>query len=69
LRGLFPRRGRYFALTEFSAVWAYTPKIWKTVQELFIDLKSFRKLRNHFEHFDERLDVWVADYNGHPFLT
>lgn len=33
-----------------------------------IDLKSFRKLRNHLEHFDERLDTWVADYNGHAFF-
>lgn len=33
-----------------------------------IDLKPFRKLRNHLEHFDERLDLWVSDYDGHPFF-
>ena len=25
-----------------------------------IDLKPFRRLRNHLEHFDERLDKWVS---------
>ena len=33
-----------------------------------IDLKPFRRLRNHLEHFDERLDLWVRDYDGHPFF-
>jgi hypothetical protein len=33
-----------------------------------IDLKTFRKLRNHLEHFDERLDKWVTDYDGHAFF-
>ena len=33
-----------------------------------IDLKPFRKLRNHLEHFDERLDRWVREYDGHPFF-
>ena len=33
-----------------------------------INLKPFRKLRNHLEHFDERLDMWVADYDGYPFF-
>lgn len=33
-----------------------------------IDLKPIRRLRNHMEHFDERLDMWVANYDGHPFL-
>lgn len=33
-----------------------------------INLKPFRRLRNHLEHFDERLDKWVADYDGHAFL-
>lgn len=33
-----------------------------------IDLKPFRKLRNHLEHFDERLDKWVAEFHGHPFF-
>ena len=33
-----------------------------------IDLKPFRKLRNHLEHFDDRLDRWVSEYNGEPFF-
>ncbi len=33
-----------------------------------IDLKPFRRLRNHLEHFDERLDKWVADYDGQAFF-
>jgi hypothetical protein len=33
-----------------------------------VDLKTFRRLRNHLEHFDERLDMWVANYDGHAFF-
>ena len=33
-----------------------------------VDLKAIRRLRNHLEHFDERLDMWVAEYDGHPFF-
>ncbi|HJT21482.1 MAG TPA: hypothetical protein VJ746_13485 [Nitrospira sp.] len=33
-----------------------------------IDLKSIRRLRNHMEHFDERLDMWIAKYDGHTFF-
>ena len=33
-----------------------------------LDLKSFRKLRNHLEHFDERLEKWVSEYDGYPFF-
>lgn len=33
-----------------------------------IDLKPFRRLRNHLEHFDERLDHWVSKYDGSPFF-
>ncbi len=33
-----------------------------------IDLKPFRRLRNHLEHFDERLDSWVKNYDGHAFF-
>ena len=33
-----------------------------------IDLKPFRRLRNHLEHFDERLDRWVRDFDGHPLF-
>jgi len=33
-----------------------------------IDLKPFRRLRNHLEHFDERLDRWVSEFDGHAFF-
>lgn len=33
-----------------------------------IDLKPFRKLRNHLEHFDERLDQWVSGFHGQTFF-
>lgn len=33
-----------------------------------IELKHFRKLRNHLEHFDERLDRWVKEFDGHVFF-
>lgn len=33
-----------------------------------VDLKPFRRLRNHLEHFDERLDKWVSDYEGYPIF-
>lgn len=33
-----------------------------------IDLKPLRRLRNHLEHFDERLDQWVNDHHGHAFF-
>ena len=33
-----------------------------------IDLKPIRKLRNHLEHFDERLDTWVTKHYGHAFF-
>lgn len=33
-----------------------------------IDLKPFRRLRNHLEHFDERLDSWVKEYDGHTYF-
>jgi len=33
-----------------------------------IDLKQFRRLRNHLEHFDERLDMWVKNFSGHAFF-
>ena len=32
------------------------------------DLKQFRRLRNHLEHFDERLDMWVKNFSGHAFF-
>lgn len=33
-----------------------------------VNLKPFRRLRNHLEHFDERLDMWVDGYDGYPFF-
>ena len=33
-----------------------------------IDLKQFRGIRNHLEHFDERLDKWVKNHQGHAFF-
>ena len=33
-----------------------------------IDLKSTRRLRNHLEHFDERLDMWIENYDGLTFF-
>ncbi len=33
-----------------------------------IDLKLFRRLRNHLEHFDERLDKWVKEFDGSAFF-
>jgi hypothetical protein len=33
-----------------------------------IDLKPFRRLRNHLEHFDERLDRWVREFDGQAFF-
>ena len=32
------------------------------------DLKPFRQLRNHLEHFDERLDRWIQNFRGTGFL-
>ena len=33
-----------------------------------VDLKPIRRLRNHLEHFDERLDAWIANHDGHAFF-
>jgi len=33
-----------------------------------INLKTFRRLRNHLEHFDERIDAWIEKYYGCPFF-
>lgn len=33
-----------------------------------LDLKPFRRLRNHLEHFDERLDKWVSEFHGNTFF-
>ncbi|GFO57572.1 hypothetical protein GMSM_45790 [Geomonas sp. Red276] len=33
-----------------------------------VDLKALRRLRNHLEHFDERLDAWLSNYEGQPFF-
>jgi hypothetical protein len=33
-----------------------------------VDLSAFRDARNHLEHFDERLDSWVREYDGYAFF-
>jgi hypothetical protein len=33
-----------------------------------VDLKQFRKMRNHLEHFDERMDDWIKNHDGHTFF-
>ena len=33
-----------------------------------MDLKHFRRLRNHLEHFDERLAAWVKEFPGYPIF-
>jgi hypothetical protein len=33
-----------------------------------VDLKALRRLRNHLEHFDERLDTWIKNYRGNAFF-
>jgi len=33
-----------------------------------INLKPFRRLRNHLEHFDERLDKWISEFDGNTFF-
>ncbi len=32
-----------------------------------INLKPWRKLRNHLEHFDERLDAWIERYHAKSY--
>jgi hypothetical protein len=33
-----------------------------------INLKDFRRARNHLEHFDERLDNWIVNHEGYTFF-
>lgn len=33
-----------------------------------INLKPVRTMRNHLEHFDERLDKWISKHDGHAFF-
>ncbi|MFA0960364.1 hypothetical protein AB9P05_01010 [Roseivirga sp. BDSF3-8] len=37
-------------------------------QLIQIDIRQFRRLRNHLEHFDERLDSWIKEYDDHTFF-
>jgi hypothetical protein len=44
-------------------------EILKNIQEKAkIEISSIRKLRNHLEHFDERLDSYVKNYKGQVFF-
>jgi len=44
-------------------------EILKSIQEkVKIETSSIRKLRNHLEHFDERLDNYVKNYKGQAFF-
>ncbi len=49
---------------------SFRKKILSRINFDSIDLKSFKKIRNDLEHFDERLDTWLVDYgkSGHPFF-
>ena len=40
----------------------------EALAEIEMDMKAIRRLRNHLEHFDERLDRWVQNYVGQPFF-
>lgn len=33
-----------------------------------VDLKPFKRVRNQFEHFDEKLDKWIKNNNGNTFF-
>ena len=33
-----------------------------------MDFSYFREARNHFEHFDERIDNWILKSNRHNFV-
>ena len=33
-----------------------------------LDLKPIRRLRNHLEHLDERLDTWIKNHDGNAFF-
>jgi hypothetical protein len=37
-------------------------------QKIKVGTSSIRRLRNHLEHFDERLDDYVQRYSGQTFL-
>jgi hypothetical protein len=39
-----------------------------TIDHLDADLSPLRKLRNHLEHFEERLDAWHYLHSGQPIL-
>ncbi|AWB66393.1 hypothetical protein C2869_08110 [Saccharobesus litoralis] len=44
-------------------------EILETIQQkVQFNSTEVRKLRNHLEHFDERLDKYVKNYNGQPFF-
>ena len=47
----------------------YRNNVLKDIQKkIQIDIAAIRKLRNHLEHFDERLDAYVKSYIGQAFF-
>lgn len=36
--------------------------------QISIDIKPIRRLRNHLEHFDERMDSYVKKYKGQSYF-
>ena len=47
----------------------YREKIIQNIQkDVSKKISTIRKLRNHLEHFDERLDKYVKNYKGQPYF-
>ncbi|MBE9397623.1 hypothetical protein IOQ59_10160 [Pontibacterium sp. N1Y112] len=40
----------------------------ETQSKTSIDISSIRRLRNHLEHFDERMDNYVKNYKGQAYF-
>ena len=48
---------------------SFRNKILSSIQKLItIDIAPIRRLRNHLEHFDERMDNYVKNYKGQAFF-
>ena len=44
------------------------PEVRKHLHVDDLDFDNFRRLRNHLEHFDERLARWISDFDGQAFF-